>query len=1117
MIEVKMIGKRNCFVLFLAVFALFLTNKAIAGLPGDVDESGSIDLKDTIIVLQLGAGMTPSSMINADVNNDGKLGLEEAIFDLQVILRPVLKDTLNLSVLEGSEALTPIGRTTIESEGDSEITKFEFIGEGDDNFYIDQNGFFYVSRTANLDFETKSNYTFSVKATNDAGVSNTVTVFISIIDTELPPVLIDSSFSISENSPAGAFVGSLGIKTEGDSAITGFLIYGNSCNLFKINLNGDISVAFDNMLDFEKATHYNLEIEATNSQGTSRRVKLDISIEDIVTPVLIRHIVPGDASAYDFLGNALSFLDDQLFIGAKQDDYSYNNNDYRDAGSVYIYNYLLDESESEQSPLRINNSDIRYYNLFGSSIASGTHSAHGDIVLVGIEGISSCDGQVRLYRENINGLYSALNVCEDSAAASDLGRLVALSEDFFVAAGNKVHLFSYDQVGQYSGQSSLIQQLQSQPEDRSDYFPNAISVSGNTILVASQSEDNHAGAVYLYKFSPDNNQAELVQIIHASDQSENANFGTGISIDGTNVVITSNDGFYLFKIIPDGSLVETHKTDFAFGREVIIKDDTIIISAPGESVGVTNYAGAVHLYKIEDNVPVHKARLTASLPESSAAFGDQIALHEHYLAISATAEDNGASATGAVYLYDLEPQSLPVISNFKDKIDFKDNADFTNIAAFDTNSLSGGPFTYSLSGTDADNFVMNGNVLEAIQSFDMENPADHNGDNDYYLVVTVSDSAGYLQQYTLNIAVWKHEVMYYQYTKISDTGAGARNYGTRMGHGKVNDTHYIFIQEQRDEGSADNYHTNLYRHHDDHLELMESIIAPEVNFSLYDEDNYLPGIERGLGQLIAMDGQYLVLSSSVSAPNYGDPEIQSILLYQIQEDGSLSQPYSLPMQADEKSLNILDIEIQGQVLLVSLEYKIIAYKIIMRNQVYRIFESTTPYATHIMGASINNFLLEGINENEYHFYKIDIDLEQVQHMLTIPQDSEWQIIKMFEDIIVERNPDVDIWGGIDIYRLNNIDNTKDFINSFDITIESYANYLYNDNAYLDDGYFINISHNEDKVSIYNNKLALGDLEYYGSLQDSKFDNVGKIMRIDNYLYFSDILLDKVYVYKLDEQ
>ncbi len=82
-----MIGKRNFFVLVLAVFVLFFTNKAIAGIPGDVDGSGSVDLKDTITVLQLGSGMTPSLMIDpdADINNDEKLGMEEAIFDLQVI------------------------------------------------------------------------------------------------------------------------------------------------------------------------------------------------------------------------------------------------------------------------------------------------------------------------------------------------------------------------------------------------------------------------------------------------------------------------------------------------------------------------------------------------------------------------------------------------------------------------------------------------------------------------------------------------------------------------------------------------------------------------------------------------------------------------------------------------------------------------------------------------------------------------------------------------------------------------------------------------------------------------------------------------------------------------
>ena len=52
--------------------------------PGDVNNSGSVDLADAILVLQLLAGTNPIGInLGADINGDGKIGLAEAIYILQ--------------------------------------------------------------------------------------------------------------------------------------------------------------------------------------------------------------------------------------------------------------------------------------------------------------------------------------------------------------------------------------------------------------------------------------------------------------------------------------------------------------------------------------------------------------------------------------------------------------------------------------------------------------------------------------------------------------------------------------------------------------------------------------------------------------------------------------------------------------------------------------------------------------------------------------------------------------------------------------------------------------------------------------------------------------------------
>ena len=52
---------------------------------GDVREDGEVDLLDAIVALKVCAGMRPREEMNrnADVNGDGRIGLEEVIYILQ--------------------------------------------------------------------------------------------------------------------------------------------------------------------------------------------------------------------------------------------------------------------------------------------------------------------------------------------------------------------------------------------------------------------------------------------------------------------------------------------------------------------------------------------------------------------------------------------------------------------------------------------------------------------------------------------------------------------------------------------------------------------------------------------------------------------------------------------------------------------------------------------------------------------------------------------------------------------------------------------------------------------------------------------------------------------------
>ncbi len=93
--------KRIFFTIFLLVF---YTN--CFALIGDVDDSGDVDLKDAIIALQVCAGKSALPLnLNADVNSDEHLGIEEAVFAIKFTGEFVDEFTLSSIAISGGEIL----------------------------------------------------------------------------------------------------------------------------------------------------------------------------------------------------------------------------------------------------------------------------------------------------------------------------------------------------------------------------------------------------------------------------------------------------------------------------------------------------------------------------------------------------------------------------------------------------------------------------------------------------------------------------------------------------------------------------------------------------------------------------------------------------------------------------------------------------------------------------------------------------------------------------------------------------------------------------------------------------------------------------------------------------
>lgn len=117
-----MLKRTTIAALFLSV--MLAPGLALATLPGDLDNNGTVDLKDASLALQLSSGMplTPPVSKAAEVSGDGKIGIEETIYALQSKARlrnnhpPVLSPVGNKTIDEGATLTFSLSATDEDND-----------------------------------------------------------------------------------------------------------------------------------------------------------------------------------------------------------------------------------------------------------------------------------------------------------------------------------------------------------------------------------------------------------------------------------------------------------------------------------------------------------------------------------------------------------------------------------------------------------------------------------------------------------------------------------------------------------------------------------------------------------------------------------------------------------------------------------------------------------------------------------------------------------------------------------------------------------------------------------------------------------------------------------------
>ena len=585
--------------------------------------------------------------------------------------------------------------------------------------------------------------------------------------------------SVIENASNGASVGSVTITSNGGATITNISLSGTGNSNFSVATSGAITISSSATLDYETSKIYNLNAVATNSVGNSNSVSVTINITDYANPFLISQLKSQDINDTDYFGAYLDIDGDYFIVGAPNQDTSGVN-----AGSAYLYKKESNATITKLAKIQAN--DIQAGDKFGSAVAIS-----GDYMIIGSpynDTNGSNAGVAYLFKRNSdthNDITQIAKLTASNAGADDnFGLSVAIdgnyavigaeNEDSNASESGSVYIFKRGS----DTNVTEIEKLTASDAQYSEYFGNSVSISNNYILVGAKGNNS----AYLFKNISDTNTLEL-KILNASNEQTDDNFGNSVSINGNYMIVgtkftdtsggysgsaTDNNGesIYLFKRDTDANITEIAKiqasdtqTGDYFGEDVSISGDYIISGAHLEDTTANN-AGSAYIFKRNSdtrNDVSEIKKIQANSPKKEDYFAYTVAISKNSILLGAYQE--GSTDEGSAYLFDMEPIDKAYIyypySNFKIDEQYSNPA----IYAFEAASPTSGTISFSVSGTDSDNFSFTDNNLSFVSTVstgkpaDFELPQDTNTNNDYNITITTTNANDKTNRVNFDISI----------------------------------------------------------------------------------------------------------------------------------------------------------------------------------------------------------------------------------------------------------------------------------------------------------------------------------------------------------------------------
>ena len=188
------------------------------------------------------------------------------------------------SVDENTVAGEDIG-APVEATDADEDDALTYVLSGTDaaSFDIDDTTGQLQTKAA-LDYETKDSYTVIVTATDEAGLSDDITVIITVtdVDDNLPPEFpgVATTRSVDENTVAGEDIGAPVEATDADNDALTYVLSGTDAASFDIDdTTGQLMTKA--ALDYETKDSYTVTVTATDEMGLSDSINVTITVTDV--------------------------------------------------------------------------------------------------------------------------------------------------------------------------------------------------------------------------------------------------------------------------------------------------------------------------------------------------------------------------------------------------------------------------------------------------------------------------------------------------------------------------------------------------------------------------------------------------------------------------------------------------------------------------------------------------------------------------------------------------------------------------------------------------------------------------------------------------------------------